>query len=228
MKFRNPETGEVENDINAVGEKYCNTEQITTLCKDCELGILANSRGFNSCVNFQNSHPLEAAALMCYEVIPELGDDTAHLDTVAEVFNKTGKEDNMGKPRICEVLGVEVDERFSVKDRRGEAWLYVDKNGWVKYEEDESLSASALQLAINHPEFIIRKPRFTQQDIDDAKMIRMVFNKDGIVKRQNKAMVDPYSTLVFNNIYINENMLPSIKEGQEYSLDEIINGVKVI
>ena len=98
----------------------------------------------------------------------------------------------------------------------------------MKYEEDESLNSSALQLAINHPEFIICKPRFTQQDIDDAKMIRAVFGISGTIKRYDKATTESYSTLTFNNIYINENMFPSIKEGQEYSLDEIINGVKVI
>ena len=92
----------------------------------------------------------------------------------------------------------------------------------MKYEEDESLISSALQLAINHPEFIIRKPRFTQQDIYDAKMIRAVFGKNGTIKRYDKATTEPYSTLVFNNVCINEAMFPSIKEGQEYSLDEII------
>ena len=66
------------------------------------------------------------------------------------------------------------------------------------------------------------KPRFTQQDIDDAKMLKAVFGKNGIIKRYDKATTEPYSTLVFNNIYINENMFPNIKEGQEYSLDEII------
>ena len=66
------------------------------------------------------------------------------------------------------------------------------------------------------------KPRFTEQDIKDAKMIKSVFGKSGTIKRYDKATTEPYSTLTFNNIYINENMFPSIKEGQEYSLNEII------
>ena len=76
MKFRNPETGETEKDINEVGEKYCNIKQITTLCKDCELERLAKSRGFNSCVDFQNAHPHEAASLMGYEVVEETHENT--------------------------------------------------------------------------------------------------------------------------------------------------------
>ena len=71
MKFQNPETREIENDINTVGEKYCNIKRIDTLCKDCELERLAKSRGFNSCVNFQNAHPYEAALLMGYEVVED-------------------------------------------------------------------------------------------------------------------------------------------------------------
>lgn len=90
MKFRNPETGEIENDINAVGEKYCNIKQITTLCKDCELERLAKSRGFNSCVNFQNAHPYEAARLMGYEVLEESPCETCHEGWV--------KPSEIGKP----------------------------------------------------------------------------------------------------------------------------------
>ena len=131
MKFRDPETGEIKKDINEVGEKYCNTKQIATLCKDCELERLAKSRGFNSCVNFQNAHPHEAASLMGYEVV----EDGHNGDTagISDAFNRmakemqenvgemrepqlnAGKEEaNMDKPRICEVLGVEVGQRFRV------------------------------------------------------------------------------------------------------------------
>ena len=130
----------------------------------------------------------------------------------------------MDKPRICEVLGVEVGERFSVKDQRGEALLYVDEDGWVKYEEDRTLSSSALQLAINHPEYIIRKPRFTQQEVEDAKTILKVFGRKGIIKRYHFCG-DP-STLTFDNLYINQYLFPSIKPDQEYTLDEIIGGAE--
>ena len=65
-------------------------------------------------------------------------------------------------------------------------------------------------------------PRFTEREIEDAKMVRAVFGKNGTIRRYDKATTGPCSTLVFNNVFINENMFPSIKEGQEYSLDEII------
>ena len=135
----------------------------------------------------------------------------------------------MDKPRICEVLGVEVGEEFTYdfgeNQVRGTFKIGADGKRYYKDEIDTwhpCYSEEGLSVIINHPDRIIRKPRFTQQDIDDAKMIRAVFGKNGTIKRYSKATTKPYSTLIFNNIYINEVMLPSIKEGQEYSLDEII------
>lgn len=127
----------------------------------------------------------------------------------------------MDKPRICEVLRVEPYEKFAI----GDFTYLIDSNGymWLEKETGERIECGGiLCTAINHPVRIIRKPRFTQQDIEDAKMIGAVFGKNGTIKRYDKATTEPYSTLVFNNIYINEAMFPSIKEGQEYSLDEII------
>lgn len=68
------------------------------------------------------------------------------------------------------------------------------------------------------------KPRFTTQDVEDAKAVKRVFGRDGTVKRHNKAMTAPYSNLTFDNLYIDESMLPSIHSGQSYTLDEIIGG----
>lgn len=70
------------------------------------------------------------------------------------------------------------------------------------------------------------KLRFTQQEVEDAEAIRHVFGRDGTIKRHSKAMTTPYSNLTFDHIYINEDLFPSIKTGQEYTLDEIIGGAE--
>ena len=132
------------------------------------------------------------------------------------------KEANMDKPRICEILRVEPGESFYIQGFDGVLFWIMDDGTFTTQPNNAPGSASALLRTLDHPERIIRKPRFTQQDIEDAKMIRAVFGKNGIIKRYDKATTAPYSTLTFNNIYINEDILPSIKEGQEYSLDEII------
>ena len=70
------------------------------------------------------------------------------------------------------------------------------------------------------------KPRFTEQEVGDAKMVKRVFGRTGTVKRVDPIMTEPYSNLVFDHLYINKDLFPSIKPGQEYTLDEIIGGAK--
>ena len=84
-------------------------------------------------------------------------------ERTSEPSNWIPKEEaNMDKPRICEVLGVEVGERFEVKGQPGP--LYVDPEGYLKYDEDDRLSTSAIHIAINHPDRIIRKPKQEQEE----------------------------------------------------------------
>ena len=161
----------------------------------------------------------EAARLMGYEVVE---DDCDQSQKVAIQFQK--KEDtNMDKPRICEVLGVEVDEEFTV----GESQYFIDKSGdvWCVTKNGEKLKCgTAICCAINHPDRIIRKPRFTQQEVEDAKAVRHVFGRDGFIRRTPK--IGERSTLAFDHLYINEDLFPSIKAGQEYTLQEIIGGAQ--
>ena len=137
----------------------------------------------------------------------------------------------MDKPRICEVLGVEVGEEFTYdfgeNQVRGTFKIGADGKRYYKDGIDTwypCYSEEGLSVIINHPDHIIRKPHFTEQDVEDAKAIKRVFGRDGTVKRLNKAITDPYSNLTFDNIYINESMFPCIFEGQSYTLDEIIGG----
>ena len=68
------------------------------------------------------------------------------------------------------------------------------------------------------------KPRFTEQEVEDAKTILKVFGRKGTIKRYHFCG-DP-STLTFDNLYINQYLFPSIKPDQEYTLDEIIGGAE--
>lgn len=78
MKFRDPKTGEVFEDIKDAYSKFrCG--------HDCDTGCPLYT--FKVCNNWSFNHPAEAARLMDYEIIEE------------EPMEKTDK------PRICEVLG---------------------------------------------------------------------------------------------------------------------------
>ena len=93
---------------------------------------------------------------------------------------------NMDKPRICEVLGVEVDEEWTVSGN--DIAIYRVSGGVAleyampKYNGDgygKWLPAGMPCLVdfINHPDRIIRKPRFTQQEVELFRAIQVLYPK---------------------------------------------------
>lgn len=130
------------------------------------------------------------------------------------------------KPRIAEILGVEVGERFSVEGQRGGDPLYVDRDGWVRYVSDNGVSASAIQIAINHPDRIIRKPRWTEQDKEDARKIKAIFPESFNleVNRLEDGRLKLFVIQGLSFVLINDMLLPSLKPGEAATLDEIIGG----
>ena len=129
------------------------------------------------------------------------------------------EEANMDKPRICEVLVVEPDERFSI----GQYEYWVDQNGDMWCEagaEGKMACGGVLCAAINHPDRIIRKPRFTQQEVEDAKAIRRMLRDDGKLTRSI------YGILTYGLVSLKKDAFPSILPGQSYTLDEIIGGAE--
>ena len=211
MKFRDPKTGKVFDSIKAAVDYVCQEQES---CGDwCPLYC---KKPLPGCVKFSVKHPLEAARLMGYEVVGDAHNgDTAGI---SDAFNRMLKEmqGNEGEMRG------RMDK--PLKDwTLGEVKAYCTGRDCYKDCELAQSPGKCKILNVTPSEWDLdEKPRFTKQDIEDAKMIRAVFGKNGTVKRYDKATTELYSTLTFNNLYINENMLPSIKEGQEYSLDEII------
>lgn len=135
----------------------------------------------------------------------------------------TKEEANMDKPRICEVLGVEPKEKFDAGSYKD---AYVDLYGTIRTNIGTLMDADQVCNIINHPDRIIRKPCWTEQDVKGAKAIRHVFGRDGTIKRHSKAVTAPYSTLTFDHLYINENLFPSLRPGESVKLDEIIGGAQ--
>ena len=88
----------------------------------------------------------------------------------------------MNKPRIAQVLGVEVGEEFTYdfganQVNRGAFKIGADGKRYYKtgdlwnpcYNEDD------LAVIINHPDRIIRKPRWTEQEVERAKAIKVLY-----------------------------------------------------
>lgn len=199
MKFRNPKTAEVYT-IEALAIAWLR------FCLE------RNDK-------WVKANPNEAARLMGFEVVEDDMPETA----------KHKEEANMDKPRICEVLGAEVGEDVKYRHTDGtEENICVCEDGRVIISSLScKISTVAVLInAINHPDRIIRKPRWTEQDVEDAKTVRRVFGRDGTIERHSKTMTVPYSPLTFDHLYINEDLFPSIKPGQSYTLQEIIGGAE--
>ena len=191
--------------------------------------------------------PEEFVALMGYEVVPEPGDDTVPIDDMAQAFAELGreafneiktskdskwgdikatKEANMDKPRICEVLGIKVGERFSV----GQYEYWFDQCGdmWCKAGTEEKMACGGVLCnIINHPDRIIRKPHFTQQEVKRAKAIQVMWPDAKEVRVRNGAQGEiEYRVCtgcaVLGVLY--GDVFPTMERLKEYTLDEIIGG----
>jgi hypothetical protein len=199
MKFRNPETAEVYT-IEALAIAWLR------FCLE------RNDK-------WVKANPNEAARLLGYEVVEDEPVSDCNGSNEGTNCTPVKEEANMDKPRIAQVLGVEVGEwweyggvEYSVTGKG----LIIDHNNTVHF--------TGLTGAINHSDRIIRKPRWTEQEVEDAKTIKRVFGQDGAIRRTPN--LGERSTLVFDHLYINEDLFPSIKPGQSYTLQEIIGGAE--
>lgn len=151
MKFRNPETGEVLS-ISDVVDHYCKQRW----CNNCAFREPVGDPD-KVCADWAEVHPHETARLMGYEVVE---DDTLTFGKAIEKYLKIKEEANMDKPRICEVLGVDVDEVFTIETPvRKSTYCRIDEEGKIYNTCIETLC-----YAINHPDRIIRKSKQEQEE----------------------------------------------------------------
>ncbi len=147
------------------------------------------------------------------------------IDQVKAIESDRVKEANMDKPRICEVLGVEVGEDVKYRHTDGtEENICVCEDGRVIISSLSCKMSTVAVLinAINHPDRIIRKPHFIQQEVERAKNLLEVVG-NGELKQ-----VGDMTTLRVDGkiIYLRKGAFPSMKPEQAINLDEIIGGAQ--
>ena len=212
MKFRS-KTGEV-----LAGEqaqlRFCKGRHC------CECPMNQESPAKECCVDFRKSHPHEAARLMGYEVVED--------DHIPQAEKK--EETNMGKPRICEVLGVEVNQNFQFNDFPfDECKVYfVGTDGEIRNAKGGSVTGGELCYIINNPDRIIRKPRWTEQEVEDAKAIRRIMSEyTDIVRKKDGCVTHLFLTSEdVEDYFLDSGLFPSLRPGETVKLDEIIGGVE--
>lgn len=136
------------------------------------------------------------------------------------------EEANMDKPRICEVLGVDVDEVFTIETPvRKSTYCRIDEEGKIYNTCIETLC-----YAINHPGRIIRKSRWTEQEVERAKAIKVLYP---VVKTlayvdivgQTFYMYDDEDNYKGSLDNLDETF-PTLRSIRRATLDEIIGGAQ--
>ena len=212
MKFRS-KTWKVVLTIDEALEQLCDSKED---CDYCEIRepVQQYKGTKRPCYEYTRANPYEAARLMGYEVVED--------DHIPQAEKK--EETNMGKPRICEVLGVEVNQNFQFNDFPfDECKVYfVGTDGEIRNAKGGSVTGGELCYIINNPDRIIRKPRWTEQEVERAKAIKTLWPcAKAIVKAESGAI-----SVVGATIELNVDHFPSLHPGKTVTLDEIIGGAK--
>ena len=131
----------------------------------------------------------------------------------------------MDKPRIAQVLEVEVGERFRIDYPKGmTVWLHINEEGFVVREGGpKNLKiGNSVAWAINHPESIIRKPRWTQQEVERARAIKVLYPDAESLEEQ-----DPHVKVLNSKFVIaafDTALFPSLRTGETVKLSDMIGG----
>lgn len=235
MRFRS-KTGEVALTIEQALEQFCDSKKD---CDYCELRepVQQYAGTKRPCHEYVRANPHEAARLMGYEVVED--------DEPRTCFNCIGceiekdfdpqegcknwvkrKEANMDKPRICEVLGFDVGEQFYIADSYCNPY-HITPEGLIEDKDGDVQDCIALDL-INHPDRIIRKPRWTEQEVERAKAIKVLFPEINAIKYDGAwtQCLEIVDGTYFQREVITRHLFPSVEKGQVYTFDEIIGGAK--
>ena len=133
---------------------------------------------------------------------------------------KHKEEADMDKPRICEVLGVEVGEHFSYNERPDIDIWFCGTGAWGCSKQDEEIPFYIL-ACINHPDRIIRKPRWTEQEVEVAKAIKLIYPAAYRLEEADLfiRVWDKEGKLL---AHVDVNLFLSFYPGQFVTLDEIM------
>ena len=126
------------------------------------------------------------------------------------------------KPRLAEVLGVEVEEKFNIQGHYYNPY-FVDNEGVLVDGRYFAVDTSLSEI-INHPELIKRCPRWTEQDVEIAKAVKLLAPAMDYIERIAENRSELYSKLDFGAAYLQIPCIPSMKVGERIALDDIIGG----
>ena len=196
-------------DIKALLERYGATDDAMALIDTIPAADVAEVVRCKDCQYYQDAKINKKGFLIC----PASGMEITETDYCSYGVR-------MGKPRICEVLGVDVDEVFTIETPvRKSTYCRIDEEGKIYNTCIETLC-----YAINHPDRIIRKPRWTEQEAERAKAIKMLYSEAESIEMYG------FGIRVFNRKLViatlDPSLFPSLRSNEIITLDEIIGGAE--
>lgn len=221
MKFQNPETEEVFQNLQQASDAFCST--YGSFCHGCPIDKVSMGR---SCLAWIQEHSHEAARLMGFGVVEE---NSNKLKETLINGNKEGA--NMDKPRICEVSEDGFEEICEAvhngwmdeKKRQGmtehpDMHPYHELPENVKEYDRVTVRCVLDALGIKYTQ----KPRWTRQEVEFAKAIKVLFPcAIAVVKAPSGSVSVSGASLVLSTEYF-----PSIQPGHSYTIDNIIGGAE--
>ena len=199
-----------EYSMEEANNEFCERQKS---CDTCPLDEPSHKKENTSCVDWCNEHPHEAARLMGYEVVEEHTQthEKTHADAI-ENARVHSEEANMDKPLKDWTLGELKDYCHraphdcigcKVKGDRNNCPFDGEPAKWILDE----------------------KPRFTQQEVEVAKAIKLLF-PDVVKVCRLSGVVKAECENGSGECMIGAELLPSIQNHQSYTLDEIIGGAE--
>ncbi|WP_298021050.1 hypothetical protein [uncultured Dysosmobacter sp.] len=98
-----------------------------------------------------------------------------------KVIPKRGRMtlEEAAEPKLCQLLGVHVGERFRIDYPKGiTGELYITGGGLIERVDGgkrHDKIGNSIAYAIQHPKKVIKPPRWTEEDIQDAKALRRMW-----------------------------------------------------
>lgn len=203
MKFRN-KNGEVF-------EPHCDT---------CGAGSSGCKLAWKNvkCVLFRNN-PYEAASLMGYEVVEDRKRIVEHQDEeTGDLYYTVEKEANMGKPLKDWTLGEVKEYCASRNGNCADDCIFSKKGIGMVCEVAPKPAWWALA----------DKPRWTEQEVEDAKAIRRIMSEyTDIARGEGRCGTRLFLTSEdVENYTLDPELFPSLRPGETVTLDEIIGGTE--
>lgn len=201
VKFKNPETGEILTPDEAF-EKFCGSQNY---CAGCPLNSIPGI--WDDCQTWMGNNVEKVAEIMKLEVVRE--------------------EDKM-KPKICEILGVEVGEEFKIKGWDKVVFQILDDGTFATQPVNVPGSSTALLRALDHPEWVEHLPSWSPDEVTLARVFLDVCYGMGDVFFARKGNGRLYWGVDSEGIVLSENFLPiglfpQIKCGQQVYLRDIVS-----